>query len=297
MRLSEWKTAILCCAAAAACSTSSSPPPSPTSGARPGQTSATVETLSAREIRDRVVGANGHVVVLSSLAPFRDHRAVLAAVEETPGVVAAEPFALAEALAARGGTPVGVVVKGVDPGRVGHVLAVATQLTAGTLDDLAADPRGVIVGDLLAAALGVKPGDTISVTLPPPDPSRPGAAGAPPSPLPPGAGASAPLDAGADAAAPLAPPFVVRGVFHADFEEYDRRLAYANLAAVQALVGDAEAVTGIEARVEDVERADQVARAIAARLGDGPYRVMDWRELNRNLFEALRLQGETTSPR
>jgi lipoprotein-releasing system permease protein len=55
------------------------------------------------------------------------------------------------------------------------------------------------------------------------------------------------------------------------------------------LWGQGDQVLGVELKVEDVDRADEIADALAGELG-GAYVVQDWNELNRNLFTALALQ-------
>jgi lipoprotein-releasing system permease protein len=64
---------------------------------------------------------------------------------------------------------------------------------------------------------------------------------------------------------------------------------YITLADAMALWGEGDQVLGVELKVADVERADEIARKLEAKLG-APYMVQDWNELNRNLFTALTLQ-------
>jgi lipoprotein-releasing system permease protein len=56
------------------------------------------------------------------------------------------------------------------------------------------------------------------------------------------------------------------------------------------LWGQNKQVLGVELKVADVERADDIADALEAELGGPPFVVQDWNELNRNLFTALTLQ-------
>jgi ABC-type lipoprotein release transport system permease subunit len=81
--------------------------------------------------------------------------------------------------------------------------------------------------------------------------------------------------------------FRVTGTFHANFDEYDERLAYASLSAVQAMLGRGDQVMGIELTVNDLDKSAAVAKAIETALGGPPYAVMDWYELNKNLFTTL----------
>src|SRR5207237_4279250 len=80
------------------------------------------------------------------------------------------------------------------------------------------------------------------------------------------------------------------GVFYSGFDEYDRRLAYVRLNEAQKFYGTADVVTGVELKLDDVDRALAVSRRLVKELDDATYRVIDWEELNRNLFAALRMQ-------
>ncbi|HEY5948384.1 MAG TPA: ABC transporter permease [Kofleriaceae bacterium] len=211
-------------------------------------------------LRAKILGVNAHVDVLKSVATFAEYRDVLAVVEKTPGVVAAEPFIFAELyIASAERAPIGVAVKGVDPSRVGRVLAVGTHMVAGSIDSLAkGEPAPIVLGDDLARKLDVKIGDEVTVS-PPKDPPS--------------------------SAKPKV--FRVSALFHMDFDEYDERLALTSLSALQAMLGRGDQVMGIEMTVKDLDHSDDIASTIEKALGGPPYQAMDWYELNKNLFTAL----------
>ena len=48
--------------------------------------------------------------------------------------------------------------------------------------------------------------------------------------------------------------------------------------------------TGVEVRTRDADLAPRVAKSLEDRLGGGPYRTLDWEQLNHNLFQALFMQ-------
>jgi lipoprotein-releasing system permease protein len=52
--------------------------------------------------------------------------------------------------------------------------------------------------------------------------------------------------------------------------------------------------TAIEIKVDDAERADRIAPQVVAALGRPDLRVRDWREINKNLFSALKLERFAT---
>ena len=94
----------------------------------------------------------------------------------------------------------------------------------------------------------------------------------------------------AKSSAPRTRKFRVTGIFYSGFDEYDRRLMYTSLADTQELVGRGDQVMGVEMKVKDVDRAEEIADKLEDKLEGPPYQVQDWYELNHNLFTALELQ-------
>jgi lipoprotein-releasing system permease protein len=93
------------------------------------------------QFQKKVLGVNGHVVVLRS--PFGDYREVLDRVRDLPGVQGVSPFLINPMmLTYRGRTMTGITVKGVDPRSVGTVLDLPDQIVEGSLDGLGASARG-----------------------------------------------------------------------------------------------------------------------------------------------------------
>src|SRR4029077_10914801 len=80
--------------------------------------------------------------------------------------------------------------------------------------------------------------------------------------------------------------FKVVGLFRMGFNEYDTRLAYVGLDDARKIGGARESVFGVELRFHDPMQAFDAADDVKRRLGSG-YRVIDWKELNGNLFAAL----------
>src|SRR5688572_910686 len=89
---------------------------------------------------------------------------------------------------------------------------------------------------------------------------------------------------------PVAKRFRVVAVFQAGFEQYDAKFAYSDFREAQAFYQEGDTVTGVEVKVADVDRARDVAARVDEELGGKIYHVVDWMELNRGLFTALRIQ-------
>jgi lipoprotein-releasing system permease protein len=88
---------------------------------------------------------------------------------------------------------------------------------------------------------------------------------------------------------PRMKPFLVVGIFESGFFEYDSTLAFISLKNCQEFLGMGEMVTGIEIRVDDIYKADRIAKQIEQKLGF-PYWGRNWMEMNKNLFSALKLE-------
>ena len=128
---------------------------------------------------------------------------------------------------------------------------------------------GCAVGTELADALGLDVGDAVNLI----DPEG---------------------DIGPTGFIPRSRPFRVVAIFYTGLYEYDSRLVFTALDVARGLlrVGP-DAASGIEVRGQDLDGATRLRDAVAARLaatGHRSLKAADWKELNRNLFQALRLE-------
>lgn len=235
-----------------------------------------VTTGFQEQFRDKVLGVNAHVIVMKSQSTFAEYRDVMKTAKAIdPDVLAVQPFIFAEMLVTRNGALSGVGIKGIDPTLARGVLDLGKYMTHGTVDSLAREPAPgvlppVILGKELAYKLKAKVGDTVTVVVP-----------------------LSNLDLETwtkKASAPHSRKFEVTGIFYSGFDEYDRRLMYCALRDVQELVGRGDQVMGVELKVSDVDRAEEIAVRLEKALKGPPYQVQDWYELNHNLFTALNLQ-------
>jgi lipoprotein-releasing system permease protein len=224
--------------------------------------------------QDKVLGVNAHVLVMrTSTGGFTMYRDVEAVAKSIPGVVAVQPFTFNDLLITRGkGDHSGVAMKGVDPEQVGKVLDLREHMIEGSADALgerpANEPPTIVIGRELAHKLKAKLGDTVTLVNPNLTIIQGNVAGNPAQTR----------------------RFTVRGIFYSGFDEYDRRLVYVALRDAQDFLGEGDTVTGVEMKLADVNRAHEVARALDKKLGGEPFMVVDWRELNNNLFTALTIQ-------
>lgn len=226
-------------------------------------------------LRDRLLGINAHVALLKAGDRLTDYPALIGQIEKEKGVLAATPSVLGQVMVASAGRVSGVVVRGVDPDRVGAVVDIQRYIKDGGLEALKGTRRleidgrtaqlpGLILGVRLAAQLRVGLGDPIQVISPFGTPTAMGVI-------------------------PRVRRFFVAGLFESGMHEYDSTLVYMNLPDAQQFFELGDAVTSIDIRVKDVYQAREVARSIQQRLGL-PYWAEDWSRLWPNLFSALKLE-------
>jgi lipoprotein-releasing system permease protein len=128
--------------------------------------------------------------------------------------------------------------------------------------------HGVLVGRELTRQIHLSTNNEVRLVSPLSDPSNPDATGTP---------------------IPFNRDYRVAGVFYTGMYEYDLKYVYVTLASLQSFLDRGDTIDGIEVRVTDPDQTGSVVTRLQRELGPD-YRVQDWRELNRNLFSALKLE-------
>ena len=83
----------------------------------------------------------------------------------------------------------------------------------------------------------------------------------------------------------------VAGVFQAGFQEYDSRLVYVHIKELQRFkYRGRDQVSGIDLRLVDPDLAPAVGAAVRGALPGREYSVLEWQNLNENLFKSIRFQ-------
>lgn len=222
-----------------------------------------------QEMRDRILGASGHVYVWKvSDGGYEDYRAEAREMSRIPNVIAATPAILGKALATtRHGGEAFITVKGIDPALEQHVTEIAASVTSGSLFDLdrydGPGLGGIVLGKGVAERLGVFVGDEVWLVTP--------------------SGTLSPLGM-----LPRRRRLTVVGLFSLGLYEFDTAYGFVTL-DVAARILPASQVEMMELRVDDIYASRQTADAVAATLGPA-YLTMDWSEMNQSLFSALWLE-------
>jgi lipoprotein-releasing system permease protein len=217
-------------------------------------------------LRDQIIGVNAHALVQRFGSVITETDEVSAKTQAVPGVEATTPYIYGQALISSAGQSTGIVLRGIDADSAMRVINIGRKMQAGQLTDLDRNLAvpGIVLGIDMARQLQVWVGDRVRLISP----------NGPLSPM---------------GVLPKIRTCLVVGVFETGMFEYDSTMGYISLETARSLTDLREGVHGIEIRVDNIDQANRVAKAVQQSLGTG-YSVRDWMQLNRNLFAGLKLE-------
>ena len=228
------------------------------------------------DLRNKILGINSHVVLMQYTGAMKDYQKVASEVEQVEGVVASTPFIFSQAMLRNEGRTSGVILRGMSVDTAFKVINLG-KMHEGNIDYLSEKQRstielgkdksilpGIVIGKELAKNMGLLLFDPVNIISP--------------------MGISTPMGM-----VPKMKKFIVVGIFDSGFYEYDSTLAYVSLKDCQDFLNLGERVTGIEIKVNDIYRANIIAKSIEKKLGF-PFWARNWMEMNKNLFSALKLE-------
>jgi lipoprotein-releasing system permease protein len=224
-----------------------------------------------RELKNKILGLNAHAMIFKTGDNMHDLQRVVGVAEADPEVSTATPYVYGQVMIVAAGAASGAILRGIDlPGAL-KVIDLERTMIQGRPEDLAkpqpGNLSGIIVGSGVARRLGLTCGANVQVVNP--------------------LGEDTPVGR-----APKSEPFRVVGVFESGMYQYDSTLCYVTMRAGQELLDLGRSVNGVEVRVKDIYRADQVGRRLAEALGPS-YFARDWMVMNHSLFAALKLEKIT----
>jgi lipoprotein-releasing system permease protein len=222
------------------------------------------------EFRSRILGIDSHAILMRYGGEIVNYRSLIKEVEKVKGVVSARPFIYTQSMLRSAAGASGAVLKGIDPPTDAEAaidgLGEAFQKLYPKQPSSTKDERGmpIVLGKELGRKLSVVEGDTVYLIS--------------------FRGMVSPIGH-----VPSMKRFRVAGFFASGMYQFDEAYAFVRLADAQRILKIGDAVSGIEIRVKDIYKADQVAERIKQKLGF-PYWTKDWMQMNANLFFALKLE-------
>ncbi|MGC2163232.1 MAG: FtsX-like permease family protein [Silvibacterium sp.] len=231
-----------------------------------------------RDLQNRLVNSTAHVQLMRTMNDgIKNWRPLLERLRHVPHVTAAAPGLYEPVLIARGTLSGGAMLKGIIPSEEKTVSTLFSNLTSGSSAALsepedasgtnAATPP-IVIGYELANTLDAKVGSVAMVISP--------------------QGELTPYGL-----VPKYQPFRIVGIFHSGFYEYDSSFGFIRLKDAQTLFGEPDVISIISFKVDDLNHADRIGKAIEAAAGAG-FQTTNWMEQNRELFHALQLEQVVT---
>jgi lipoprotein-releasing system permease protein len=223
-------------------------------------------------LQDRLLGVTAHVSLSrAGTGGIRDYETLASKLASTPGVRSVTPAVYQTVLLSFDGDARGIVTKGIDPERERRSDEALQRIIAGHMD-FSQDSDGIdalLVGKQLAGEWKLLPGDYVTLTSP--------------------QGRLTPFGM-----MPRTRRFRVAGVFDSGFYDYDENWCFLTLPAAQALSGAGDRASVLEFRLDQPERAGEIARQLEQMAGP-EFAATTWMEENRPLFRALQLEKLVTA--
>jgi len=216
-----------------------------------------------KELLDKILGLNGHLLVMPQEQPLTDWEVVAQRISGVPGIRLAAPIVEGQALASSPFHSSGVLVRGIRAADLTKLTSIANNLKQGTLEGFDAG-QGLAIGRRLSDQLSVRAGDNITLVAP--------------------RGAVTPMGT-----TPRIKTYKVAAVFEIGMSEYDSAIVFMPLSEAQLYFNRGAEVTAIEIYTNNPDRIDNFRRLVSD-AANRPIFMADWRQRNATFFNALQVE-------
>jgi lipoprotein-releasing system permease protein len=216
-----------------------------------------------KELLDKILGLNGHLLIQPMESPLTDWEQVAERVGQVPGIRLAAPIVEGQALASSPFNAAGVLLRGVRAADLMKLPSIANNIKQGTLDGFD-ESQNVAIGRRLADQLSVRAGDNVTLVAP--------------------RGAITPMGT-----TPRIKSYRIGAVFEIGMSEYDAAFVFMPLPEAQAYFNRAGDVTAIEVYTDNPDQVDHYRKSISE-AAKRPIYMVDWRQRNATFFNALQVE-------
>jgi lipoprotein-releasing system permease protein len=216
-----------------------------------------------KELLDKILGLNGHLLVQPIDSPLTDWEAVADRISKVRGIRLAAPVVEGQALASSPFNASGVLVRGVRSADLNKLTSIANNIKQGSLDGFD-EGEGIAIGRRLADQLSVRAGDNLTLVAP--------------------RGAVTPMGT-----TPRIKSYKIAAVFEIGMSEYDAAFVFMPLKESQAYFNRAGDVTSIEVYGENPDKVESYRKLVSDAAGR-PIYMIDWRQRNATFFNALQVE-------
>ena len=216
------------------------------------------------ELFDKIVGLNGHAIIQGNDGRLSDWKQIAVAARNTPGVTSALPLIEQPLMAAANGRVEAVLVRGVRLEDIRSNKVMNENVKAGDMRSVTPGSGRVAIGSRLAELLGAYPGSEISLISPD--------------------GRATPIGT-----VPRIVSYTIGAVFEVGVYDYDSAFVVMPMEDAQTLLMLGDDVGMIEVQTTDPDNIDPILAPLRP-LVQGKGIMIDWRQMNSALFEALEVE-------
>src|ERR1700721_1756640 len=220
-----------------------------------------------KELLDKILGLNGHLLVQPLESPLTDWKDVADRINQVAGIRLAAPVVDGQALASSPFNASGVFVRGIRSDDLNNLTSIAKNIKQGTLEGFD-EGQGVAIGRRLADQLSLHAGDSVTLVSP--------------------KGAVTVMGT-----TPRVKPYKISAVFEIGMSEYDSTFVFMPLTEAQnyfnRVKGDTADVSAIEVFTNDPDKIDAFRKSVTEAAGR-PVFLVDWRQRNSTFFNALQVE-------
>src|ERR1700752_929475 len=191
-----------------------------------------------KELLDKILGLNGHLLVQPLEQPLTDWEVVAERLSKVPGVRLAAPIVEGQALSSSPFNSAGVLVRGIRAADLTKLTSIANNIRQGTLEGFDTG-QGLAIGRRLSDQLSVRAGDNITLVAP--------------------RGAVTPMGT-----TPRIKTYKVAAVVEIGMSEYDGAVVFMPMPEARLYFNRAGAVTAIEIYTDNPDRVDVFRRLVSA---------------------------------
>ncbi len=216
-----------------------------------------------KELFDKILGLNGHVIVRPLARPFNDYAETAERLKAVPGVKVVLSVVEGQVMISSQSSSSGIIVRGLQAKDLKALTSISDNIRYGSLDDFD-ESQGIAIGTRLANSLNVFVGSEISILAP--------------------RGTSTPFGT-----APRMKRYPVKAIFEMGMSEYDNTIAFLPLKEAQSYFNVPGAVHVLELVVGNPDNVDAMRPSLQD--AAGPDMLMsDWRQRNATFYNTLKVE-------
>lgn len=216
------------------------------------------------ELFDKIVGLNGHAVIQGNNHRLQGWEQIFDAAKKTPGVISATPMIQTPLMVTANGVVDGVLVRGMRLEDLRSNKTITSHVLTGHIRSITPGSNRVALGSGLADRIGAYPGSEITLLNP--------------EPVLTGVGT-----------VPEEVSYTVGAIFETGVYDYDKALVIMPMKDAQQLLLMGDQIGMIEIQTSDPAKVQSIVAPLR-KLVRGKGEILDWRQMNSALFQALQVE-------